>query len=159
MKTILLAVAAIALSTGCQSNKNTDQNNAATGEHTSACSQNTPAALNCPSVSHEKKEIKMNHAKDDITIAALLENKKTYAGKMVLIKGEVTKFNPGIMKKNWIHLQDGSDFNGKFDLTVTTDQEVKIGETIIVEGIIALDKDFGSGYFYEVIMEDAKLKK
>jgi hypothetical protein len=63
------------------------------------------------------------------------------------------------MKKNWIHLQDGTDFSGKFDLAVTTDSEVKVGDNITVEGVITLDKDFGFGYFYEVLMEDAKINK
>ena len=63
------------------------------------------------------------------------------------------------MNKNWIHIQDGTDNSGKFDLTVTTDIEVKVGDTITLEGAIALDKDFGFGYKYEVIMEDAKLVK
>ena len=107
----------------------------------------------------EKKDVKMKHAKDDITIAKLIENKKTYAGKTIKIKGQVTKFTGGIMKKNWIHLQDGTDFSGKFDLAVTTNEEVKVGDNITVEGVITLDKDFGFGYFYEVIMEDAKINK
>jgi hypothetical protein len=107
----------------------------------------------------EKKEIKMKHAKGDITIAVLLENRKSYAGKSIKISGQVTKFTPGVMKKNWIHLQDGTDFSGKFDLTITTDQEVKVGDTITAEGSISLDKDFGFGYFYEVLMEEAKISK
>ena len=107
----------------------------------------------------DKKEIKLKHSKDDITISKLFENKKAYAGKTIKIKGEVIKFSSGIMKKNWIHLQDGTEASGKFDLTITTDQEVKVGDHITVEGVITLDKDFGFGYFYEVIMEDAKLVK
>ena len=107
----------------------------------------------------EKKEVKITHAKGDLTIASLYENKKSYAGKTVKIKGQVTKYSGGIMKKNWIHLQDGTDFSGKFDLTITTDQEVKVGDTITAEGIITLDKDFGYNYFYDVIMEDGKVTK
>ena len=63
------------------------------------------------------------------------------------------------MKKNWIHIQDGTEFDGKFDLTITTDQEVKVGDKISVEGNVHLDKDFGFGYFYDVIVEDAKISK
>jgi hypothetical protein len=106
-----------------------------------------------------RKDIKFKHGKGDITIAMLYENKKNYNGKSVKLKGKVTKFNAGILSKNWIHLQDGTVFSGKFDLTVTTNQEVNVGEEVTVEGIINLDKDFGFGYFYDVIMEDAKLTK
>ena len=63
------------------------------------------------------------------------------------------------MGKNWIHLQDGTDFKGKFDLTVTTNETVNEGDKISVEGMITIDKDFGYGYFYEVLMEDAKIIK
>ncbi len=114
---------------------------------------------NGSAVAVEKKEIKVQHGKDEITIGKLFENKKSFAGKTVKVKGEVTKFNTGIMKKNWIHLQDGTEFSGKFDLMVTTLDEVKVGDKITVEGIINLDKDFGFGYFYDVILEDAKIVK
>lgn len=138
---------------------NISTNPSATAKNTSVNTQNNQAASTGSAINIEKKEIKLKHAKDDITIATLLENKKSYSGKTIKIKGQVTKFSPGIMKKNWIHLQDGTDFSGKFDLTITTDQEAKIGDNIALEGIITLDKDFGFGYFYEVIMEDAKIIK
>jgi hypothetical protein len=60
------------------------------------------------------------------------------------------------MGKNWIHVQDGSEFNGEFDLTITTNAVAEVGQTITFEGTIALDKDFGYGYVYSILMEDAK---
>ena len=63
------------------------------------------------------------------------------------------------MNRNWIHLQDGTESDGKFDLTITTDQAIVTGDIIIVEGKIAVDKDYGFGYKYDLIMEDAKLVK
>lgn len=112
--------------------------------------------------SKEKKIINANEAaakplEGGISIAALLENKKSYSGKKVIVKGKVTKFSGGIMNRNWIHIQDGTGFSGKNDLTITTNMEVKVGDNITVEGLITLDKDFGSGYFFDVIMEDAEL--
>jgi len=105
----------------------------------------------------EKEEIKIQPAEQGITIAELLANKDKYAGKTVRIKGKVTKFNSKIMSKNWIHIQDGTEYSGKFDLTATTDIEVAIGETIILEGKVTLNKDFGYGYVYDVLLEDSKL--
>ena len=61
------------------------------------------------------------------------------------------------MSRNWVHLQDGTDHSGEFDLTATTEMIVKKGEIVTLEGKIAVDKDFGSGYFYKVIMEDSKV--
>jgi hypothetical protein len=107
----------------------------------------------------EKENVNLKHDRNDITIAMVLENKKSYEGKSIMIKGKVTKYTAGIMKKNWVHLQDGTDYNGKFDLTVTTDQEVNVGDVVSAEGVINLDKDFGYGYYYDVIMEDAKVNR
>jgi|GEM_PF-255887 len=106
-----------------------------------------------------KQDVKITPAKGGITIATLFKDKQFYSGKTVRIKGKVTKYLAGIMNKNWIHLQDGTDNSGKFDLIATTNAEVKVGDLIILEGAITLNKDFGSGYFYEVIMEDAKIIK
>jgi len=103
----------------------------------------------------EKLNISVAVAREGITIAELISGKKSFDGKRVKIRGQVTKFNPDIMDKNWIHLQDGTEHDGKFDLTVTSDITADTGEVYTFEGTIALDKDFGFGYFYEIIMEDA----
>lgn len=107
-------------------------------------------------VAVEKIDVKVEPCKDCVKISDLLENRKAYSGKTIKITGKVTKFNPAIMGKNWIHIQDGSEFQGGFDLTITTDQVVTVGEIITFEGKISLDKDFGYGYFYNVLMEEGK---
>ncbi|MCF6346713.1 MAG: hypothetical protein L3J20_00235 [Flavobacteriaceae bacterium] len=107
----------------------------------------------------EKENVKIEHDKGIITVAELYKNKKTHEGEIVMIKGKVTKFNPAIMKKNWIHLQDGTDYNGEFDVTVTTNDIVEVGDVITIEGKVSLDKDFGAGYVYKLIIEDAVLIK
>lgn len=104
-----------------------------------------------------KYDIQIPKADGGITIAELFENKDTYKGKTVKIRGKVVHYNPGIMNKNWIHLQDGSSYSGKYDLTVTSAMESKVGQVVTIEGEVALDKDFGAGYFYEVIAIDAKI--
>jgi hypothetical protein len=107
-------------------------------------------------VAVEKIDVKVDPCKDCIKISDLLQNKKTYSGKSIKVTGKVTKFNPEIMGTNWIHIQDGTEYQGGFDLTITTGQKVVVGEIITFEGKIVLDKDFGYGYFYPVLMEDAK---
>jgi hypothetical protein len=104
----------------------------------------------------QKVDITVVACKDCIKISELLANKKTYSGKTVKVTGQVTKYNPEIMGKNWVHIQDGSEFQGGFDLTITTDQRVTVGSTITFEGTIVLDKDFGYGYFYTVMMEGGR---
>ena len=106
----------------------------------------------------EKKEVSIEPAEGGITIAELFTNRDSYAEKTVLIKGQVTKVNRAIMDRNWVHLQDGTGDSGSHDLTITTDEEVNVGDVVTFEGKITLNKDFGSGYSYEVLMEQAKLK-
>ena len=106
----------------------------------------------------EQSKVEVTPIEGGISIGDLFSDKGKYEGKTVTIKGVVAKFNPQIMKKNWIHIQDGTEFNGEFDLTVTSQSNVKVGDTIVVEGKIFLDKDFGYGYFYDIIMEDAVIK-
>lgn len=94
-------------------------------------------------------------AKTVSNIAELLENKKKYSNKRIRITGEVSKYSSGIMGHNWLHIKDGSAYLGKDDIVITSEQEFKIGEKAVFEGLLSLDKDFGSGYFFEVIMENA----
>jgi hypothetical protein len=61
------------------------------------------------------------------------------------------------MGKNWLHIRDGTGSEGSNDLVVTTAAEVKVGDTVLVSGAVSLNKDFGAGYKYAVIIEDAKL--
>ena len=105
----------------------------------------------------EASDIKVTPLADGMTVEKVNVERSSLAGKTVKVRGVVTKFNPNIMKVNWLHIQDGTGSGVTADLTVTTTQEVKVGETIVIEGTVAIDKDFGSGYFYEVIVEEAKV--
>jgi len=100
--------------------------------------------------------ISVETPKGGISIAELYKNQDDYAGKIVIIRGVVVKYNKEIMRKNWAHIQDGTDYSGKFDLTVTSMDSVQVGNTVTFQGIISINKDFGAGYKYDVIMEDAK---
>jgi len=92
-----------------------------------------------------------------ITLAELLNNKKKYEGQVVKVQGSVVKLNNMIMNRNWVHIQDASIKDEKVDLTVTTDENVAMGDIVAFEGKISLNKDFGAGYKYEIIMEDAHI--
>jgi hypothetical protein len=95
-------------------------------------------------------------AEGAIKISELLANKQKYAGKTVKLTGKCVKINPNIMGRNWIHLQDGSANN--YDLTVTTSENIPLGHVVTIEGTVALDKDFGAGYKYDIIIEGAGLR-
>ncbi|MBN2174849.1 MAG: SH3-like domain-containing protein [Bacteroidales bacterium] len=90
------------------------------------------------------------------SIADLYANKEKFNGKMVTVRGKVTKVNTAIMDRNWIHIQDGTGDETKFDLTVTSDDNPEVGDIVTYWGTIGIEKDFGMGYYYELILEGAE---
>lgn len=97
-------------------------------------------------------------AKDGYTVEELFAKKDKLSGKKVTVRGKVAKFSSGIMGKNWIHLQDGSGKQGTNDMTVTTNDTAAVGDVVLVTGNLVTNKDFGAGYKYAVIIEDATVK-
>ncbi len=79
------------------------------------------------------------------------------SGQEINLRAQVVKFSPQIMGTNWIHLQDGSGNPeaGTHDLTVTSNTQLKVGDIVIASGKLTIDKDFGHGYVYDLIMENA----
>jgi hypothetical protein len=96
--------------------------------------------------------------KDGKTVEEIYQEKAKLKGKRVTLRGKVVKFSSAIMGKNWLHLRDGTGKEPANDLTVTTQAKAKVGDTVLVEGMVTLDKDLGAGYKYDVIIEDAKVK-
>lgn len=102
------------------------------------------------------KSVSVSPVEGGVTIEELYKNKNDYADEIITVTGQVTKVNTGIMGKNWLHIQDGTADGENYDLTITTDDIASMGDIVIFEGKISLDKDFGYGYAYDVLMEDAK---
>ena len=90
------------------------------------------------------------------TIAEVYADKQKLNGKAVRVRGKVTKYTANVMGKNWLHIRDSSTLD---DLTITTSSKASLDDVVIVEGKLALDKDFGYGYVYPLIVEDASLVK
>lgn len=97
---------------------------------------------------------------DGKDIAYVYANKDKLAGNEITLRGKVVKYNPGILGWNFIHIQDGSGdaAAGDNDLIVTTKATTSVGETLVVTGNVVLDKDFGAGYSYPVLLEDAQIR-
>ncbi|MBK9099236.1 MAG: hypothetical protein IPM14_14185 [bacterium] len=107
----------------------------------------------------EKQTIKIEPLKDGKTVQQIFADKTSLGGQTVKVKGKVVKFNKQIMKRNWIHIQDGTGTEKDFDLVITSDDEVSVGDIIVAEGKVSVDKDFGAGYFFPVLIEDAKIQR
>jgi hypothetical protein len=95
------------------------------------------------------------------TIAELYAQRTALKDKEVAVRGKVVKVTPEVMGRNWLHLHDGTGSAAKKDndITVTTSGTAAVGDVVLVKGVVHLDKDFGAGYTYSVIIEDAKLSK
>jgi len=91
------------------------------------------------------------------TVAAVFASKDTLAGKPVVVRGQVVKLNIGIMGRNWIHLRDGTGGAGTNDLLVTTADTAAVGDVVVARGTLATNRDFGGGYKYDVLIENAAI--
>lgn len=98
----------------------------------------------------------INKVEGGNTIAEIHTDKNKLKGKIVKVRGKVTKFTANIMGKNWLHIRDSSSLD---DLTATSDSSAVIGDIVIVEGKLELDQDFGYGYIYPVILQQTTLTK
>jgi len=108
-------------------------------------------------------EIKVAKAEGDRgrTVAEVYAQAAELAGRDVAVRGKVVKFNANIMGKNWVHIRDGSGAAGEknADLTVTTADTVAVGDEVLVQGKVARSKEFGAGYSYPVIVEEATVRR
>lgn len=93
------------------------------------------------------------------TVADVVSKSVQLKDKPVKVNGQVVKYNAGIMGKNWVHLRDGSGTSAKNDndILVTTAASAKVGDLVTASGVVRNDKDFGAGYSYKVLIEEATL--
>jgi hypothetical protein len=98
---------------------------------------------------------------DAYTVAELYEKSVELDTRSVSVRGEVVKVSESIMGKNWVHIQDGTGTSAKGtnDILVTSQDLPSVGDIVTANGILAKDRDFGSGYKYAVIVEQTSIKK
>lgn len=124
------------------------------GEQSGAVTTSTPEVNE---LTAKSEKINIIPQKGSIKISEIVNNQKKYEGKMVQIDGECTKINLGIMGKNWIHLKDGS--KDDFDLVITSDEMIDVGSVVTIKAEVVLNKDFGAGYKYDLILENGTIVK
>lgn len=91
------------------------------------------------------------------TVASLYKDKATLAGKTISTQGKVVKVNNGIMGRNFLHLQDGTGDASSNDLVVTSKQTANVGDQIKISGVVVINRDFGAGYSYPLLIEEASI--
>jgi hypothetical protein len=100
---------------------------------------------------------------DGRTVAEILANGPSLKGRTVSVRAQVVKVTSGLKVPNvsggtWIHVQDRTaDRNqGTHDLTVATDEDVKVGDVLVLQGKVTMD---GTGVLGgRVIVHGAKKK-
>jgi hypothetical protein len=78
-------------------------------------------------------------------------------GKQVTVTGEVVKVNNGIMKRNFVHVQDGTGGKNSNKLIITSKQTAAVGNNVTITGTVVLGTDFGMGYSYPLLIENSSI--
>lgn len=93
------------------------------------------------------------------TVAAINQNNATLVGKTISAQGKVVKVNNGIMGRNFVHVQDGTGDakTNTNNLIITSKQTAQVGDQVTISGVVVLNRDFGSGYMYPLLIEDASI--
>ena len=157
-KAVLLTALPVVLLAACGQNQPPESAPAPAPETAAASEPATPPHP-APAAADDTVDVSgIERADGGQTVAEVYAGKDEFEGEPVLIRGKIVKVNAGIMGKNWLHLRDGSGGEGTNDLTVTTvDILPAVGDTVVVSGPLSLDREFGMGYTYPLIIEDAEV--
>jgi hypothetical protein len=128
---------------------------------TPAAGKKSPGSAGAASAAGKKIKVEKAAGANAHSVAEIFAKRGQLNGKQVVVRGQVVKVSSGIMKRNWIHLQDGTgtEKQKNHDLVVTSQSLPEVGEVVTVSGILAKDKDFGGGYKYNAIIENGSIKK
>lgn len=118
-----------------------------------------PESGNLALISEQVKESPYKE-KDTLSVKEAMQSCMTLSGKNIKIRGKVVKATPDILERNWIHIQDGTGEGSEVGRIVFTSKELpKVGEIVTASGVVAVDKNFGSGYVYKIIVENSTFGK
>lgn len=91
------------------------------------------------------------------SVESINKEKAALSGKEVSFQGKVVKVNNGIMQRNFVHVQDGTGDASTNNLIATSKQTAAVGQTVKVVGKVTLNRDFGMGYSYPLLIEEATI--
>lgn len=110
------------------------------------------------SPTEEKNLTKDFVKKDTYTVEEIHMWRENLEGQKITIEASVSKVSHEIMELDWVHLNDGTGNEEKLtnDLVLTAkNTTIKAGDKVLAKGTVVVNKDFGFGYFYKVIIQDA----
>jgi hypothetical protein len=91
------------------------------------------------------------------TVEQVYKEMTQLKGQQVTVSGKVVKVNNGIMRRNFVHVQDGTGGKDSNNLIVTSKQTAKVGASVTITGTVVLDTDFGMGYRYPLLIENSSI--
>lgn len=95
-----------------------------------------------------------------LSIKEVWEKRAELKDQTITIRAKVVKASANILERNFIHLQDGTGEGNEVGRIVFTSKELpSVGDIVTAKGKVSIDKDFGSGYIYKIIVEDATFTK
>lgn len=103
------------------------------------------------------QKLERSRAANGHSVEEIHAGRRQLAGQKLRVRGTVVKLNEGILGKTYLHLRDGSGNaeRGDDDLTATTTEAFELGETVELEGELAIDQDVGAGYVYPALLTEA----
>lgn len=93
----------------------------------------------------------------NMSVADVNKNMAKLAGQQVTVSGKVVKVNNGIMRRNFVHIKDGTGSEGSDKLTITSQQTAHVGDNVTITGTVVLGTDFGMGYSYPLLIEKSTI--
>ncbi len=119
------------------------------------------SAATAPAAGSERINVAMADGPRGRTVAEVITGSSVLDNKPVSVRGRVVGYTPDVMGRNWIHLRDGSGSaaDGSNDILVATAAQAQVGDTVLVKGVVHTNRDFGAGYVYKVLIEDATLER
>lgn len=98
--------------------------------------------------------------KGTLSIAQIQEQKKDLKDRSITLRAKVVKVSKNILERNWVHLQDGTGEPNPGEpvgrIVATSNELPKVGDVVTVKGILGVEKEFGSGYIYPIIIEESR---
>ena len=130
------------------------------GAAPTAPTENSPGSLGAMVPSMEINVPKAD-GPNSYTVSECYEKAAELNGQEVVVRGKVVKVSPMIMGRNWVHIQDGTGnpLKNSHDLVVTTMELPQKESVVVFKGTLHANRDFGAGYKYAVIIEDAVLRE
>jgi hypothetical protein len=93
----------------------------------------------------------------NISVADVNNNMAKLAGQQITVTGKVVKVNNGIMRRNFVHIKDGTGSKGSDKLIITSQQTARVGDNVTITGTVVLGTDFGMGYSYPLLIEKSAI--